>query len=439
MALTDHRPSTTAVPFAMREPLHVPRERYYDREFFELEKEHLWPKVWQMACRLEEIPEPGDFVEYEICDQSVIVVRQADHSIKAFHNVCLHRATQLAKGSGHLGGGQIVCPFHGWRWNLDGTSSFVFGEEAFAPECVRKEELTLGTCQVDTWGGCVWINLDPDARPLRDSLSPAAQLLDAVGVANMRVWWWKETILHANWKMAQEAFLEGYHTMRTHPQLTMGVGERWNAASLGYTAFPNGHARFESTGVREGMSADQFIEVSRVLWEGQDAMTLERDIRVFEGLRNRVPPGTDFGAAAVAALYEYAAGAGIPMAPLSEAMSLWGGEVFLFPNYFMLPQFGNSLAYRIRPHNDDAECCRFEVWSLTTYPEGQEPGRASLKGRFAPDDTDNWGLIPLQDFSNIERQQRGLHSRGFSQLRLATEWERGISNMHEELDRYLAR
>ena len=120
MALTDHRPSTTAVPFAMREPLHVPRERYYDREFFELEKEHLWPKVWQMACRLEEIPEPGDFVEYEICDQSVIVVRQADHSIKAFHNVCLHRATQLAKGSGHLGGGQIVCPFHGWRWNLDG-------------------------------------------------------------------------------------------------------------------------------------------------------------------------------------------------------------------------------------------------------------------------------------------------------------------------------
>jgi hypothetical protein len=120
-------------------------------------------------------------------------------------------------------------------------------------------------------------------------------------------------------------------------------------------------------------------------------------------------------------------------------MSLWGGEVFLFPNYFMLPQFGNSLAYRIRPHNDDPEWCRFEVWSLTTYPEGQEPGRAALKGRFAQDDSDNWGLIPLQDFSNIERQQRGLHSRGFSELRLATEWERAISNMHEELDRYLAR
>ena len=102
-----------------------------------MEVDLLWSRVWQMACRLEEIPEPGDFVEYEICDQSIIVVRQADRSIKAFHNACRHRATQLANGSGRLGGGQIVCPFHGWRWNLDGTNSLVYGQEAFAPECVR--------------------------------------------------------------------------------------------------------------------------------------------------------------------------------------------------------------------------------------------------------------------------------------------------------------
>ncbi len=112
------------VPYAMNDPLYVPRERYYDRQFFELEKKYLWPKVWQMACRLEEIPEPGDFVEYEICDQSVIVVRQRDRAVKAFHNTCRHRGTQLCKGSGHLPAGQIRCPFHGWRWNLDGSNSF---------------------------------------------------------------------------------------------------------------------------------------------------------------------------------------------------------------------------------------------------------------------------------------------------------------------------
>jgi nitrite reductase/ring-hydroxylating ferredoxin subunit len=445
MSITEDRRSGTArpVPFAMRDPLHVPRERYYDREFFELEKQHLWPRVWQMACRLEEIPQPGDFVEYEICDQSILAVRQADHSVKAFYNVCPHRATQLCKGSGRAGGGQIVCPFHGWRWNLDGTNSLVYGAEGFDPECLRPDEIRLEEVQVDTWGACVWINMDPDAPPLREALSPGAQMLDAVGAENMRVWWWKEVILQANWKVAQEAFHEGYHVMQTHPQLTMGVGEAYPPDIAEYAVFENGHARFQGSdkpgigGHQTG--ADEFIERSRLLWEGQDAMTLERDIRVFEGIRNRVPPDEDFGPHAVAALYEYAAGAGIPMPPPGEGMRLWGGEVFLFPNYFMLPMYGNSLAYRSRPYNDDPECCRFEIWSLTIYPEGQEPGRATLKGRFSKDDTENFGLIPRQDIGNIERQQRGLHSRGFRESRLATEWERAISNMHEELDRYLAR
>ena len=186
------------------------------------------------------------------------------------------------------------------------------------------------------------------------------------------------------------------------------------------------------------MPADVFIEAARVLWEGQDAMTLERDLRVFEGIRHKVPPEQDFAQAAIGALFDYAAGAGIPM-PGPEAIRYWGGEVFCFPNFFVLPQFGNALSYRIRPHDDDPECCRFEVWSLTTYPEGQELGRARLKGRYDKEDDANWGLIPRQDFSNIERQQRGLHQQSFRELRLASEWECGISNMHEELDRYLER
>ncbi len=462
MAITNERPTTAPgrVPFAMQDPLHVPRERYYDREFFELEKERLWPRVWQMACRLEEIPDPGDFVEYEICDQSILIVRQLDHSVKAFYNACRHRGVELCKGSGRLPHGQIQCPFHGWRWNLDGTSSFLYGKEGFAPECLDPADVRLQECRVETWGGCAWINMDPNARPLAEALSPVAALLDAVGFGNMRVWWWKETILRANWKTAQEAFHEGWHVMRTHPQLTMGQGEAYPPGIPEYTAFENGHARFQSRvdasrgGVFRGRpegsgdevavedtedrAADEFIERNRILWEGQDAMVLERDLRVFEGLRHRVPPGEDFATAAIAALFEYARGAGIPMAPPGEGMRLWGGEIFVFPNFFVLPMYANALSYRIRPYGDDPECCRFEVWSLTTYPEGSEPGRARLAGRFAHDDADHWGLIPRQDFSNIERQQRGLHSRSFRSMRLATEWERAISNMHEELDRYLA-
>ena len=441
MALTEERRTTGEVPFAMTDPLHVPRERYYDREFFELEKERLWSKVWQMACRLEEMPRAGDFVEYEICDQSIILIRQPDMSVKGFHNACRHRATQLAKGSGHLGGGKLVCPFHGWRWNSDGTCAFVYGIEGFEPELVSDDALRLPECKVEVWGGCVWVNLDDDARPLAEHLAPIGELLETVGFPNMRVWWWQETVLRANWKMAQEAFFEGFHVMQTHPQLTQGLGENYPPGVTEHEAYPNGHSRFSGKPRDPNLpinktKADDFIARTKLLWEGQDAMTLERDIRVFEGVRNKVGPDEDFGPAAIAALYEYAAGAGIPM-PGPEAARYWGGELFVFPNFFVLPQFGNALCYRIRPHEDDPECCRFEVWSLTTYPEGQEPERARLRGRFDKEDDANWRQIPRQDFSNIERQQRGLHSKAFESLRLATEWEKAITNMHQELDRYL--
>src|ERR1700722_12949525 len=282
----ERRNGTGVNPFPMQDRVSVPRQRYYDRDFFELEKEHLWRHTWQMACRLEEIPDAGDFTEYVICDQSIIVVRQTDERIRAFFNACRHRATELLKGSGSLLGGQIVCPFHGWRWNSDGSSSFVFGAEAFAAECLKPDDIKLEECRSAVWGGCVWINLDPEAAPLEEMLAPAAPLLDPLGFADMRVWWWKEVVLDVNWKMAMEAFLEGYHTMRTHSQLVMGLGEEWPAGSLGYETYENGHSRFFSKPSGQAMSIEMFIDSARTLWEGQDAMTLERDVRVFEGLRH---------------------------------------------------------------------------------------------------------------------------------------------------------
>jgi phenylpropionate dioxygenase-like ring-hydroxylating dioxygenase large terminal subunit len=445
MTMTEKRRSgTTQVPFAMSSHLHVPRERYFDRGFFELEKERLWPRVWQMACRLEEIPDPGDFVEYEICDESILVVRQADMSVRAFYNACRHRATQLCKGSGRLPGGQIACPFHGWRWNSDGTPSFFYGRDGFAEECLQPDDVKLQECRVELWGACAWINMDPNARPLREALSPAAQFLEDVGVDDFRVYWWKEAIIPANWKLAQEAFHEGWHVMATHPQLTMGAGESYRPDTAEVTGFQNGHSRFQgrkepgAVAVSRGFGQYAFLESMRLLWEGQDAMVLRRDIDVFEGVRTKVGPDDDYPTAAITALLEYAAGAGVPIRATPESMQLWGGEIFLFPNFFYLPMYSNSLSYRVRPYNDDPEMCRFEVWSLTMPAADQKVPKARLSGRFEPTDAENWGRIPRQDFSNLARQQRGLHSRSYRQHRLATEWERAISNMHEELDRYLA-
>jgi phenylpropionate dioxygenase-like ring-hydroxylating dioxygenase large terminal subunit len=436
----DAEVDTSAVPFAVRDPLRIPRERYYDRGFSELENRGLWARTWQMACRLEEIPRPNDFTEYEIGTDSVLLVRQADLSVKAFHNACRHRATQLEKGSGRLAGGQLVCPFHGWRWDADGSSSFVYGREGFDPECLRPDDLRLRECRVEVLGGCAWINLDPDAGPLRAALAPVVDLLDALGWENWQVKWWKEVVIEANWKLAQEAFMEGYHVPQTHPQLAFGLPiEDYPLDSTTYVVHPNGHSHFQNdTGGAPDL--DAFLMAGRMLADGQDAMTLERDLMVLGALRNRLRPGDDVRKAVVDALREHAEGAGIPWKPgMSDSPLFTSGEVFVFPNLFFLPQYQNALAYRIRPFGDDPQRCRFEVWSLTTYPESEVRPRAELLGRFAKDDTTNWGLIPLQDFSNIERQQAGLRTTGFESLRLATRWEAAIATMHRELDRRLAR
>src|SRR5215468_6432301 len=106
----------------------VPTARYTSRAFLDLEKE----RVWQVACRDEEIPDVGDFVEYAIGDQSILVVRSAPDEVSAFHNACLHRGTRLASGTGRFAAGCIQCPYHGWRYGLDGRLERVVDREDFS-------------------------------------------------------------------------------------------------------------------------------------------------------------------------------------------------------------------------------------------------------------------------------------------------------------------
>ena len=435
------------VPHAIERPEVIPVGRYTDPGFARLEHEHLWPRTWQMACRLEEVPSPGDYVEYTIGDQSLLVVRVDDTTIRAYHNACRHRATQLALGSGSFPGGTIACPFHGWRWDLDGASAGVFGAHAFDPALVAPEEICLRQARLDVWGGCVWVNLDPDATPLLEALDPMPSLLDPLGIADMRVQWWKQVILPANWKLAQEAFMEGYHVPQTHPQLTLGHPERYNLDGLVYEVHDHGHSSFQlrpnaqaDKGRQVGVGAiDAIIESARELSTGLEAMTLPRDLHVIEGMRHRpIPEDSTFGAELVRAVYEYAAAAGIALPPPEpSALARWGGVFFVFPNYFVLPQYGNALLYRSRPNGSDPESCLFDVWSVSLPEAGAVAARPTAEGPYAPDDADHWPRIPLQDFSNIGRQQRGLHSRSVTALRLSHTYEGGITAMHRELDRYL--
>jgi phenylpropionate dioxygenase-like ring-hydroxylating dioxygenase large terminal subunit len=429
-------------PYAIERTDRVPAPRYHDREFYDLECERLWPRVWQMACRLEEIPKAGDFVEYENLGQSVIVLRQADDSVKAFHNTCRHRGTRLLEDRGSCRGG-IVCPFHGWCWNLDGSNRLVYAPDLFEESKLDPERLKLRACRVELWGGSAFICMDDDAPSLRDSIEPFASFHDARGVENMRTEWWHSTVLPVNWKLAMEAFMESYHVARTHPQMIARNSGKGDGAQDGLASRKVGEV------LTRAASSDQVIESSlyfmRTLSEGMASMVLEKDIRVAEGLRDTKLPddpaeaSMEWNRRLNDAITSWNRSSGIPLPDQNELMEQGLVSVvnYCFPHYFLLPMYGNAAAYRVRPLGPEE--CLFEIWSLTMFPEGEAPEEPLRTPVPMAADDPRWPPLPRQDFANLPRQQAGLHGKGFEFMQLSTKVEGMIGNYQRLIDGYLAR
>lgn len=422
MAVTDREWTALPVPWAVENTARIPKQRYYDPEFHAMENELFWPRVWQMACRLEEIPEPGDFVEYEINDQSIVVVRDDEMAVKAYENACRHRGVKLVEDRGTLKSG-FICSFHGWCYGLDGANTFILQPEQFAEANCRPEDVSLVPVRCELWGGCAWINLDDGAPPLRDTIEPFASVHDAWQVESLRTEWWLSCRLPVNWKLAMEAFMEGYHVMETHPQLTPMRGLA--AAQAGRSL------------------AEAELYHMRELSVGMAGMTHENEVRVAEGLRDMELPDdpTEAMAAWQSAVndkvVEWYRGAGCDMPDLNDLArrGILAPIGFCFPHYFLLPTYGSASSYRIRPLGPEETL--FDLWSLTRFPPGREPGRPTTPEPMAPDDP-RWPPIPAQDFSNLPKQQKGLHARGFEFMRLSEKIEGLISNFQRVVDGYLA-
>lgn len=429
-----------SVPFAISDPERIPVERYYDDAFYRLECERLWPHVWQMACRLEQIPQVGDWIEYSNIGKSVIVVRTRS-GVKAFHNACRHRGVKLAQGGhGNCQKEGFICPFHGWRWNADGENTFVYGRHLFSEHQLDSTELALVPCRVELWGGCAFINFDDEAPSFRDCIGPVADRLEAHGADKLRAEWWYATVLPANWKVAMEAFMEGYHVMKTHPQLQRATPMLYNAmygsdtGGIGLAANPN-------LSVRQNIEAQ--LKHMELLSEGMAGMIHAREVEIARQLVDVELP--DDPTQAVPMWF------GIVQDQITKQLQARGEPIpdlnavavsdpvhaveFLFPHYFLLPFFSSMSSYRIRPLGP--ESCLFEIWSLTAFPEGQEP-EAPMEPIVLPHDSQEFPPIPRQDYSNIPAQQAGLHAEGFDFMRLAKDVEGLISNYQRLIDGYLA-
>jgi phenylpropionate dioxygenase-like ring-hydroxylating dioxygenase large terminal subunit len=426
----------------------VSKSSYLDPQFVRLEAERLWPRVWQIACRLEEIPAVGRYLVYEVANESLIVIRTGENTIKAFHNSCRHRGRPLLERTGQCK--QIICPFHGWRWNLEGENTLVVDRKDWG-DTLTDDYLRLREARVDTWGGFVFVNMDPNAEPLQKFLSPVNERCRNYEFDKLRFRWYRTVVLPCNWKLAVEAFNESYHVQQTHRQVLSWVEDYSNSGAFGrHSAFwypTDEKAPLQMTGSsrlqRERLAdARQYIlDFVEHFHHELGAMITPRAYEATQRLRTEVPADASPQEVLMkwAQFQQEAAvedGAGWPPITMEDIKNSFV-DWHVFPNtVYLHSSVDGVLWYRMRPNGDDPESCIFDVWSLVRYAPGAEP---PLVREFYKDWHDfKWGKILTQDFLNLERMQAGMKSMSFTGLRTNPVQEVAISNFHRALDEFIA-
>ncbi len=216
----------------------IPGKRYTDQNLFDLEMEKIFFKSWLMVFREDEIPNPGDYKVWDKLDRDILIVRQKDHSIKAFYNTCMHRGAPVVrdkKGSTNL----LRCQYHSWTYDLGGDLVKVPDMRDFKDFDISCKKLKKVFC--DTWGGWVYISLsDSDPGSLIDFLNPVAQELKCFKSSELITVYKKTVTVKANWKTCLDAFMEVYHAPTIHKD-TVNILLDGNAMAAGL--LKNGHSR----------------------------------------------------------------------------------------------------------------------------------------------------------------------------------------------------
>ncbi len=422
----------------------IPKDAYHSKEFAELEREHLWPYVWQIACREEEIPKVGDFVTYDILDESIIVVRSQADQIRAYFNVCPHRGNRITEGCSHTK--QFVCAYHGWRFGLDGRNIKVVDREDWG-DCLSDEDLRLKQVQVGTWGGFVFINMDPGCQSLQEFLRPVSDLSNKHEFEKLRYAWYRTVVIPANWKITLEAFNEFYHVQTTHSQLLPIVNDYSISKHMGrhgwisYAA-QSGFALGRSPRLppKEEPARNLVLEYVEQMKFDSASLLTERSYQAAQRLRTEATDDTPL-AEVMGKFFQWSVeaavkeGAGWPEGMTPEYLAETGFDMHIFPNTIFLHSPEAALWYRFRPHPDGHDKSIFDIWSLERYAPGKEP---PIKREFFKEWRDfNWPRIFRQDFENIERVQKGTRSRAFLGARPSPVQERAIPGFHRALRRFL--
>ena len=416
-------------------------ERYYAEEWAELERTRLWNRVWNWACREEDIPEPGDYVTFEIARESFIITRGDDMRIRAFYNVCPHRGNRLVTDEDGARPAGFACRFHNWRFALSGENIEIKDRETFREEALcRNADLRQARCE--TWEGFVFINMDKGAPPLREHLGPLVEHAKPYRLADMRIMRRVQAVWESNWKIGVDGFNEAYHVHSIHPQILPIFNDYHAQIDL----FPNGMSRMTT----------KFAYQSPRTPSGEDAPSLNPGLRMlmeevgldpdsFNGSMEEVRPAIQ------AAKRKRAERLGIDYSGFTDNQLTDDWNYDIFPNIQMgMHPEGVSMLY-FRPHKSDP---RKFILDVITMMHPQEKGEIKppaymglpegwdVSGRHPAEieriDWRKGGLGELfdQDASLFADVQLGMESESYEGA-ILSEQEQRIAHFHAELERYL--
>mgnify|MGYP000903162768 CR=1 FL=1 len=431
-----------AVPFERARAM--PPDVYTSQAFLQQELEQIFAKDWFCVGRADALAKPGDYLTVELAGQPVIVLRGADGGVSAMSNVCLHRMSTLLLGRGHVR--SIVCPYHAWTYDLDGTLKGVPLVDKFAedPRCADRN---LKPVALDVWNGFVFVHLGEQPEPLLTFLGPVASILEPYDFGGMTLVEDQTVHLDCNWKAVVDNFSELYHVDYLHPQHKRMVDCHNDLVRL----FEGGH-----TGVEvPGGTVNQKFGVPEVPTDiqSQQLTSLDLDPKDFNG---RV---LDVRGAIQDQKRLIGAERGMPYERFTsdQLSDVW--QYNLFPNTVLSFTPEHCWILRPRPHATDPNQCEFDKISLVRFPQASASaghkavlGPASREGAFdQPSDRpvrDVFGYQAVilgektmtdtidQDVELLGQVQQGMQSKGFNTVFL-NEDEVRIQHFHAELDRKL--
>jgi len=236
----------------------LPARFYNDTAILELEKRKIFYRTWQLVGRLEQVREPGSYFTAGVADESVIIARDRAGALRAFSNVCRHRAGPVAQGAGCRSAFQ--CGYHGWTYALDGR---LIGTPEFDGVAgFNKDEMGLIPIKVETWEQFIFVNLDRGSPPLTSFLEDIPALTHHNRIAEMAWVERRDYVIACNWKVYVDNYAEGYHIPIIHPSLMREIDyARYRTVTHRYYSLQSGplkpRSSSDAAGRRYAPSAEQ--------------------------------------------------------------------------------------------------------------------------------------------------------------------------------------